>query len=469
MIRAIAPGRFVVWLRFATSVVLVAVVALSLLAAPEPVAAGSITAGETRVESDDPREISFRVSIEAESSLAAATFSYKVLNPDGNVGGGGEADFVPANQTDATFTLETVTATRYIPVGSEFVISWELTDRDGTTVVTDEESFIFFDGQYNWQSRTEGEVTVFWYGNNEANANTAFEATRSALADAEALLDADVPYPIKVMVWESESDGDLARQPRGGTFDSQVVTGGQRVAPDLIFVFTPDVDVIRHETAHIVTKVAGDGPFTRVPSWLDEGTAVYMQTNPGSGYASAISFALQTGTPLNLRSLQSPANEASLVNLFYGQSWSTVAYMIDEFGEEAFAEAYRTIKEGSPTDAALEAVYGVNQDGMYNLWRDANGLPTIDFGSRDAGTPVPVAEATRAPLVIPTSVAVAPRSGAGGGASDSSGGASDGGQTAGVGADGANSAAGLIVGLVTLLVVVLLGAGAFTLLRRGRA
>ena len=458
---------------WAGAVIAVGVIGFALMFTPAPVVAGSITAGETRIESDDPRSINFRVSVETESSLASAKLNYKVLNPDGNVGGSGVADFVPARQTDATFTLETITASRYIPVGSEFVIQWELTDRDGSTVLTEEERFIFLDGRYDWQSRTEGAVTVYWYGNNEGSADEAFEATRSALIDTEALLEVEVPYPVKVMVWESESDGDLARQPRGETFDSQVVTGGQRVAPDLIFVFTPDVDVIRHETAHIVTKVAGDGPFTRVPSWLDEGTAVYMQFDLGGGYRAALNFAVQNQTPLNLRSLQSPANEPQFVNLFYGQSWSTVDFMIEEFGEEALAEVYRIVKEGSPTDDALEAVYGVNQDGLYNLWREANGMPAIEFAARDNSGPAPGIEATRAPLAIPTSVAAAPRSGAGGGttASDSPAddGASDDDRSAVDGGGGSDSAAGLFVALGTLVIVVLLGSGAFALFRRGRA
>ena len=455
----------------ATVALFVAVLALTPIAAPAPAAAGSITAGETRIESEDPRTIGFRVSVEAESSLESARFTYKVLNPDGNVGGEGDGEFVPARETDITFTLETNNGTRYIPVGSEFVLSWELTDRDGTTVVTEEESFIFLDGRYDWQSRTEGAVTVFWYGNNEDNALTASEATRSSLEETGALLNAEVPYPVKVMVWASESDGDLSRQPRGESFDSQIVTGGQRVAPDLIFVFTPNVDVVRHEAAHIVTKVAGDGAFTRVPSWLDEGTAVYMQTDSGRGYSSAVGFAISSGTTLNLRSLQSPANVPSLVNLFYGQSWSTVEFLIDEFGAEKFAQLYATIQAGTATDGALEEIYGVNQDGLYNLWREKNGLQAIDFAARDAGTPVPGAEATRAPLSIPTSVAVAPRSGADNGNSGSGstpvvGGGDD---SVGVGDDGSNSTAGVIAVLVTLLVVGVLGAGAFALFRRGRA
>ena len=65
------------------------------------------------------------------------------------------------------------------------------------------------------------------------------------------------------------------------TFDSQVMTGGQRVAPDVLFVFANDGDVVRHEVAHIVTHVAGDGAFSNIPSWLDEGTAVYAQRSAG--------------------------------------------------------------------------------------------------------------------------------------------------------------------------------------------
>jgi hypothetical protein len=454
---------------------LVALLAALVLAAPRPAEAGTITAGETRIETEDPRSISFRVSIEAEAGLESVRFNYKVLNPDGNVGGSGVAEFAAGNQTDATFSLETNDGTRYIPVGSEFAIQWQLTDGDGDTVLTEEERFIFLDGRYDWQSRTEDDVTVYWYGDNEDNALLAFAATRSSLDETGALLGVDVPYPVKVVVWRSEDEGNLAMQPRGATFDAQVLTGGQRVAPDLIFVFEPDVDVIRHETAHIVTKVAGDGPFTRVPAWLDEGTAVYMQNNPGQGYSTAVSFAVQTNAALNLRSLQSPANEASLVNLFYGQSWSTVRFLIDEFGEDQFAELYAIIQAGSTTDAALEAVYGVNQDGLYNLWREDNGLPLIEFGERGGGATAPGVEATRAPLSIPTSVAAAPRSGpsaatpSGGdaGGAGSGDGASEAGDTAEAG--GSSSAAGLAVAIVTLVIVGVLGGGAFALLRRKSA
>jgi len=446
---------------------ILAALALAILVAflpATPASAGTFEVGETRIETNDPTLVSFRLPINASAGLESARFNYKVLNPEGNVGGIGDADFAPTSSTDVTFELETLTADRYIPVGSDFVIQWELTDKDGITLVTDEEQFTFLDGRYDWQSRTEGNTIVFWYGN---TGTAAFAAAASSIAEAEALLQTTVPYPVKIVVWRSEAEGNLAMRPRGGAFDELILTGGQRVAPDLLFVFEPNIDVIRHEAAHIVTKVAGDGPFTRLPSWLDEGTAVYMQNSTGRGYLDAVSFAIQTDTTLNLRSLAGQPNDPDKINLFYGQSGSTVAFLINEFGDQAFADLYATAKAGSTVDDALQVVYGFDTNGLYNLWREDNGLPTLEFVPIVDGTSVPVAEGTRAPLSIPTSIGTAPRSG-----TDStsgtpiSGGASDDLTTSEGSRDSSGTSAGLIVAIVTGLIVITLAGAAITLFRK---
>ena len=72
--------------------------------------------------------------------------------------------FTPGTETDVSFTLTTKDATRYIPIGSQFSFHWVLTDNDGQVLQTPDETQVFLDGRYQWQHRTVGQVTVYWYG-----------------------------------------------------------------------------------------------------------------------------------------------------------------------------------------------------------------------------------------------------------------------------------------------------------------
>ena len=445
--------------------------AFALALAPGVAAADGIEVSQQREQTDDPGAVTF-VSRVQSVGLASATLVYKVLNPDGDVGGTGEGTFTPGVETDLTFTLNTNTATRYIPVGSRIRYHWELEDRDGSTLTTPEREFVFLDGRFQWESRTDGLVTVFWYGDSEQEALAALGTAKRLLDDASAILETEVPYPVRVMVYRNEDDGRLARRPLSPTFEASVIVGGQRVAPDLLLVFDAgDVDVIRHETTHIVTHVAGDGPFADIPAWIDEGFAVYMQSSPGGGYSGAIEFAITTDRTLSLRSLQSPAQVGGEVNLFYGQSFSTVEFLIEEFGPEQFAEVYRVFFAGSTLDNALEAVFGFDQNGLYNLWRESKGLPTLDLVTPPSGSAAPVIEATITPLGDipgPGAGSTAPTAEAESGETASTPTPPAAGSTPGVqpSDDGSNTTAAIAVGAAALLLAGALGGGALLLTRR---
>ena len=452
-----------------------------LSARPAPAAADDNAVTNVKAETRDPTELVFGARVTAPAGLESATLVYRVLNPkEGDVGGRGDATFGPGPENDVSFTLETRTARRYIPVGSQFVFHWEFTDADGAEFRSEEQAYLFLDGRYRWSEKRLGHVIVYWYGQNDEFADRVLRAGESALEETEALLRVKVPYDVRILVWASESDGTLAMRPRSQAYDALVTTGGQRTGADLLFVFTATSDVVRHEMAHVVTAVAGDGPFTRIPSWLDEGTAVYMQRSP-SPYDFAINFRIQTDRTLRLRNMDSPSNNPTEVDLFYGQSWSTVKYLLDNHGDEAFAELYRRVREGARMDDALERVYGFDQDGLYNLWREENGLDPIDFTPRIDATAPPRAEATRAPLTIPTPV------GSSGGASDDASEADDGDDAAPspaatatsapdaapappAASDGGSTAmTAIIVGALALLAGGGLGAAAIVIARRSRS
>ena len=104
-----------------------------------------------------------------------------------------------------------------------------------------------------------------------------------------------------------------------------------------------------------------------------------------------------------LRSLQTAVSQPQLVNGFYGQSWSTVKFMVDTYGQPKYAQLFRTIYGGSRIDDALKTVYSLDQDGLYNAWRVANKLKPVAVQEQQAVTG-PVATGTRPPLGLPSGV-----------------------------------------------------------------
>jgi hypothetical protein len=417
------------------------------------------------VSSKDPSAITFSARVAAPGGVKSAKLEYQVKNPDGAVGGSGNATAAAGAEVDLSFTLTTRDNTRYIPVGSQFGYRWEIETNDGAKTTTTEESYLFLDGRYQWRTRSEGNTTVYWYGNNEVAAQAALQATRAALDATGKLLEATVDYPVRVLVWRSEEEGKLAMRQQSASFDAQVRTGGQRVAPDVLFVFDNVPDVVRHEAAHIVTHVAGDGPFIGLPSWLDEGTAVYMQQDPGPGYRAGLGAAILNDRVLTLRSMQSAASRPGEVDVFYGQAWSTVKYLVDEYGQPKFAQLFRTIHGGARPDDALQQVYGLNQDTLYNAWRVKVGLRAVAVSGPSDGGSQPAAQGTRAPLGIPTSSAGGQAAVPAGGGAAGDGGAAD----EASGSSESNATGAVLMLVVTFGVAGALAAGGWLLFRgRGR-
>jgi hypothetical protein len=435
---------------------------LALLASAVAPRQASAQAPEQSVTTRDPASITFAVRSSIPSGLKSARLEYLVENPRGAVGGGGEGTVAG---TDASFTLQANGNQRYIPVGSMLRYHWVLTPNDGAVVTTPEERFLFMDGRFRWQERSDGPVTVWWYGNSESKALVALREGKVALEQTSTLLNVQVDYPIRLVVYASEEEGRPAKRPQSPTFDAQVSTGGQRVGSDLVFVFDNNVDVVRHEVAHIVTHVAGDGPAP-MPAWLDEGTAVYAQAQPGFGYTSGVAGAISTDRTFSLRSINSPTGNPNLVNVFYGQAWSTVKYLVDTHGQAKFAELFRVMLEGARIDDALTRVYGLNQDSLYNAWREKNGLKPV--AATDIEVPgQAAAQATRPPLGVPrgdiSGAAPTTAAGAAGNPTGSSA------ETSGAsGGDSSRTAAIAVLG-VTVLLAAGLGGGGFYLLRSKRS
>jgi hypothetical protein len=354
---------------------LLAVLAALLALIPGAVAAQTgPTVTDQAAGNNFPEGLNFTVSAQSDADIEDIRLRYRIL-PDGTAAIG-NTEFDPAPSVTTEFELEGNNPPRiYLAPGTVIEYRWEVTDATGETAVTDTATIVYEDIRFDWSLLDDQGVRLYYYSGSESDARAMLDVAVEALEDVSALLQAEVEFPVNVWIYESPDDMRPALARRSETYEQHVTTAGVRVSSDTVLVLgNAAFDVLRHELAHVVTKIAGEGPFGRLPAWLDEGTAVYAQESPG-GFRTAIERAISRGEVLSVRSITSYPGDPGTVNVFYGQSWSLVKYLVEEHGPGQFAQLFAEIKSGKRIDAALEAVYGFDQDGLENEWRAHHGLP----------------------------------------------------------------------------------------------
>lgn len=352
-----------------------ALLLLGTVASPTASAQGGIEVTATDVVNKFPEEVVFRLSAHSEATIEEVTLHYQIL-PDG-VMAYGRPDFTPAERVQVDFHLEGNDPPRsYLAPGAQIDYFWEVEDGAGNKVTTEPATFVYDDIRFAWESISEGNVSVYWYSGSRSSAESSLEVARDTLDKMSALLGGTVDYPVKVWIYDSYEDMLPALVRRSEAHAQRVVVLGERVSSDTVLLQGEGADdTLRHELTHIVTHVAGEGPYGGLPTWLDEGTAMYAQSEPGEGYTSALERAVERDSLFSIRSMTAPTGDPSKVGLFYGQAWSVVNFLIETYGPAKFAELYATFKEGSTVDKALLKVYGFDQDGLEDAWRASLDLP----------------------------------------------------------------------------------------------
>ena len=344
---------------------------------------------ESSARSDFPNGIVFTLEAASSAGFDDVRLVYEIA-PDG-VRATATADCTGGTLVSCTYDLGRSQRNLLIP-GAEVTYFWRITAA-GETQATEPQLIFYEDDRFEWRTVSDGNLTLWWYSGSQDAAERVLAAGRETLDGIGALLQTDVSFPVKIFYYASASEMAPAIIPSGV---EGIVTAGEVFYSDTAMVSgsAPD-EIARHEIAHIVIREAVRGPFG-VPDWLNEGTAVFAQSQPLSDQSRALESAIQSGDVFSVRSLSSASSGArpENVSLFYGQSYSLVAFLVESYGPEQFAQLFRTFKEGATTAGALEQVYGFDQDGLENAWRDSVGLgprqaPTLDPDRTD---PAPVSD-----------------------------------------------------------------------------
>jgi hypothetical protein len=372
------------------------------------------------IENGFPRELKFRVTASAPADITDVTLNYAVVGR-GTTAIGKPDSLTAAKTLTAEVAITTNSSSSYIPVGSEFVYHWEITTADGKTTSGPEQKYLYLPPGKDWKNVQGDFMTVYFAGSDrEVLANAYLKAGLETWQKIGVnLLKTQLKQtPVRVILFDAEKELVDAQAGRGSTFDSQTLTCGTKVATNVVFVIpaacgsADRTDTLRHEFGHIINEAAGESALGKLPSWLDEGTAVYAQTSAGD-YVDAFQAGVRANRLIPFGQMTQPTNDPRLVGVFYGQAYFMVKYLIDRGGPEKFAQYFATIKKGSRYDDALKTVYNLSLADFEKEFLASVGAasqPTRAPTQRPAQQATPAAtqrpaqQATQAPTKAPVSL-----------------------------------------------------------------
>jgi hypothetical protein len=324
------------------------------------------------VEADFPLTLRFRISAESSSDIKDIRLRYST-NVESFAPVTSEAfiEFEPDTDVDAEWSWD-MRKTGGLPPGTTVKYRWILKDADGNSVETEPASIRFEDNRYDWQTINEGHLTIHWYEGHQLFASELMASAQDALRRLQQNTGAYLKKEAEIYIYADSRDLQGAmvfpQEWTGGVAFTSYYTIAIGIEPNNI---DWGKDAMTHELTHLVVHQMVLNPYIGLPTWLDEGLAMYNEGSLDVGFTSRLKDAMDENRLITVRSLSSPfSTDTETAYLSYAQSYSLVEYLITTYGQEEMLELLMAFSQGSSYDEALESVYGFDTQGLNSLWRD---------------------------------------------------------------------------------------------------
>jgi hypothetical protein len=344
---------------------------LPLLSPPPVQAQGELTILNSSAVAVFPSQLSFSLSAQSNVNITDIRLRF-TIDQDcfAEVISEGYVEFTPSTTVDVSWALQ-MFKIGGLPPGATVKYWWRVKDASDRIAETAPAQIRYDDARYSWRCLTEGEVTMYWYEGDEDFARELMSATQEALQRLADDTGACLEKPAELYIYANSDDL------KGAMIHPQEWTGGvayTRYGIMAIGIAPDDTawgkTTIAHELTHLVIHQMTLNPYNDLPTWLDEGLAMYNEGPLGPAFTSYLLWAIDEDELISVQSLSSPFSAyAEEAYVSYAESYSLVEYLITTYGREKMFELLNTFREGSGYDAALESVYGFNMDGLDSLWR----------------------------------------------------------------------------------------------------
>ncbi|MDE2765716.1 MAG: peptidase MA family metallohydrolase [Chloroflexota bacterium] len=279
----------------------------------------------------------------------------------------------PGRNVEAEWTWD-MRRTGSIPPGSTVWWRWRTVDAEGRERRSERRELEYEDDRFRWQSHTAGNITYYWYAGGDGFGRKLAGAVNANLGNLQ--LGRELVKPIKAFVYESAADV------QGAILFAQQWAGGLAFGADNVLLITVDpaafdlhLPGVTHELAHLLVAEVTFNCFGDLPTWVDEGLAVYAEGVLPNAQRRALNQAVAQDALISLRSLNSsfPAGHTGAI-LSYAQSYSLIAYLLDAYGWSKMQQLLAVYAEGAAYEDAIRRVYGFGLDGLEAEWRASLGL-----------------------------------------------------------------------------------------------
>ncbi len=364
-----------------------------------------------------PDSITFQATITSSTPVVSVILEYGADQLTcGSVLAKAFPQFTPGTSVDAKWTWE-MKQSGSLPPGTTLWWRWRYIDENGRESVSEQKTLIWLDADHDWQTITSGFISLHWYSGDQAFARDLLNAAVTGLTRLQNDAGMQPDQPIHLYIYANTSDMKEA------ILYEPTWTGGMAFPEhDIVIIgISPrDLDWGRSTIAHELTHVLV-GHFTfsclgDVPTWLNEGLAVYSEGGLDPASQSQLNEAIRSDQLMTVRSLSGGFSEVpSKAYLSYSQSYSLVEFLIETYGQDKMNSLLTILRDGTTIDQALVNVYGFDVEGLEDAWRRAIGAaprpasaqPTAQPTPTFVPTYIPFAGApvvmTPTPLAVPTS------------------------------------------------------------------
>ena len=382
-------------------ILLTLILSINLFTVQSAFALPSIDVTNNQATISFPIAVTFSATLRSTESITSVVLEYGTDQLTcGEVLAKAFPQFIPGTSIDVEWTWE-MRQSGSLPPGATIWWRWRYTDQMGNETLSDQQTITWLDLEHNWKTISAKNLNLHWYFGNQAFAQDLLDASISGLEFNRTRSGLIPESPINLYIYADTNDLKEA------ILYEPSWTGGQAFPDHNIVILGISQseldwgrDAIVHELTHVLVGHLTFSCLGGVPTWLNEGLAVYSEGELDAPSQQQLDNAIKNDTLLTVRSLSAGFSEVpDKAYLSYSQSYSIVKFLIETYGQDSMTRLLTSLRDGATIDDALVSIYGFNVEGLDDAWRESIGAPPQTISGQPTAQPTP----TYVPTIIPIS------------------------------------------------------------------